>query len=121
MSLSCHVEVELKYNGSPCRLTDSGVRDVETGRFIPAGALVDLCAWCDKGKVVTKRLKQLGYEITHGVCQKCKLAFLAEAKPTYDQMVETRSLAERLAEQLGCRQQNLALRCFYQSLTRRKS
>lgn len=30
---------------------------------------VELCAWCDADKVVTKRYKEDGYQTSHGICK----------------------------------------------------
>jgi len=105
------MSADIKHNGNSCTLTGLGIaRESGSGLLIPMGEVLTVCAWCDQDKDVTNRLKQAGYKVSHGVCQKCSGNFLAAPKPTYAQMVETRALANRLAEKLGCRPSSLELR-----------
>ena len=38
---------------------------------IDASKTIMLCGWCDKNHHLTKRLKELGYETSHGICEQC--------------------------------------------------
>ena len=40
------------------------------------GEAITLCAWCDPDKVLTNQIKAMGYETSHGICEKCAERFL---------------------------------------------
>ena len=45
--------------------------------YVPTSETIMICGWCDKNHHLTKRLKELGYETSHGICEQCSEKFFA--------------------------------------------
>ena len=64
----------IEYGGAECKICGDMVMvegDCGLHKYITYGKTINVCAWCDKDKAITKRLLALGYETSHGICEQC--------------------------------------------------
>lgn len=47
----------------------------------PARRLVSVCGWCKDAPEQTAAARAHGFDVTHGICEACRVAFEAGAKP----------------------------------------
>ena len=46
----------------------------------PKPDFVEVCAWCDTNKQLTKHLQLIGCKVSHGICEACRDKFFGERK-----------------------------------------
>jgi len=75
------VKTMLEYNGTEAffdpRIASALGGD---GLPIPDGSLVSVCAWHPGNELLSRRLNQAGYPVSHGCCETCK-EILMENEP----------------------------------------
>ena len=46
--------------------------------LVPDGVLIQVCGWCARDGWLATVLKERGYQLSHGICQKCDLEMRAK-------------------------------------------
>lgn len=73
----------IEHNGKPAFLNaEHGYLRTEDFVSIRPGDLVQVCAWDDRDKAVTRHLESLGYNVSHGICETCKAGVVEQYEQT---------------------------------------